>query len=66
MKRLRVNSMLCEGTFFGGEIEPGTFHGGEIEPGTFHGGEIEPGTFHAHKIQKNSQSEEQNVSSDNG
>jgi hypothetical protein len=31
-----MNTAICEGTFFGGEIEPGTFHGGEIEPGTFH------------------------------
>jgi len=52
------------GTFHGGDIEPGTFHGGEIEPGTFHGGEIEPGTFHAHPIQKDSNSEERNISSD--
>ena len=31
-----MNATICEGIFFGGEIEPGTFHGGEIEPGTFH------------------------------
>lgn len=30
------NTLLCSGSFSGGEIEPGTFHGGEIEPGTFH------------------------------
>jgi hypothetical protein len=66
VKRLEGQSVICEGRFNGGDIEPGTFHGGEIEPGTFHGGEIEPGTFHAHTIQKDSNSEERNVSSNNG
>lgn len=76
MKRLERQSVICEGqfnggeiepgTFHGGDIEPGTFHGGEIEPGTFHGGEIEPGTFHAQTIQKDSNSEERNVSSNDG
>lgn len=36
MNGITSNIALCNGTFFGGEIEPGTFHGGEIEPGTFH------------------------------
>jgi len=26
MKRLMVCNKVCEGVFFGGEIEPGTFH----------------------------------------
>ncbi|MBN2456390.1 MAG: hypothetical protein JXB29_07655 [Sedimentisphaerales bacterium] len=66
MKRLKGQSVICEGRFNGGEIEPGTFHGGEIEPGTFHGGEIEPGAFYVHTIQKDYNSEERNVSIDNG
>jgi len=32
-----MHSIICQGRFAGGEIEPGTFHGGTVEKGTFHG-----------------------------